>query len=208
MKTQRLSMLALVCLVMSGSVASGLQRDSDPAGSSSPEQRPRPGDFRKELTAGATAPDWRLKTAEGETVALSQLRGKVVVLDFWANWCKPCHKLTPLFDQLVREYREKPVSFFTVSIWPGRDFNPSTFLKEHKMASTLLIGDDEVANNYGIWGVPTYYVVDASGKVAYLHVLLVADSEALGRRLRAAIDRAIPGEHGARAYLKSQEVTR
>ncbi|MEP7338063.1 MAG: redoxin domain-containing protein [Acidobacteriota bacterium] len=86
-----------------------------------------------------------MKTVEGETVALSELRGRVVVLDFWANWCGPCRKLEPLFNQLVQEYQGKPVKFFTLSIWPDQDFNPQTYLKEHKMASTFLIGDDQAA---------------------------------------------------------------
>lgn len=47
-----------------------------------------------------------------------------------------------------------------MSIWPDRDFNPQAFLREHGMASTFLLGDDKAANEYGIWGVPTYYVID------------------------------------------------
>lgn len=165
-------------------------------------QRLRPGDKRKEIAIGAAAPDWRLKTVEGETVALSELRGKVVVLDFWANWCKPCRKLEPLFDQLVSEYQSKPVKFFTLSIWPDQGFNPQAFLKEHKMASTFLIGDDTVANNYGIWGVPTYYVIDPTGKVAYIHVLLSVNSEALGKQLREAIEKALSKEQTAQTFFQ------
>lgn len=143
------------------------------------------------MPIGAVAPDWRLKTAIGETVALSEMRGKVVVLDFWANWCGPCQKLTPLFDQLVREYQGRPALFFTLSIYPDRDFDPRAFLREHKMASTFLIGDDAVASSYGIWGVPTYYVIDPLGRVSYIHVLLSANAEALGKQLREGIEKAL-----------------
>src|SRR5581483_9828522 len=157
-------------------------------------QRPRPWDKVKEVAIGSAAPDWQLKTAEGETVALSELRGKVVVLDFWANWCGPCRKLEPLFDQLVREYQGKPVRFFTLSIWPDQDFNPQAYLKDHRMASTFLIGSDAVASDYGIWGLPTYYVIDATGRVSWIHVLLSVDSESPGKKLREAIEKALSRE--------------
>jgi predicted methyltransferase/thiol-disulfide isomerase/thioredoxin len=161
------------------------------AGFSTTPQLPRPGDKVKEVVIGSAAPDWRLKTVEGETVALSELRGKVVVLDFWANWCGPCRKLEPLFDRLAHEYRSKPVKFFTLSVWPDQDFNPQAYLKERKLASAFLIGDDAVASDYGIWGVPTYFVIDPAGKVSYLHVLLSVDPESLERRLREAIEKAL-----------------
>jgi uncharacterized protein len=157
-------------------------------------QMPHPGDKVKEVAIGSAAPDWQLKTAAGETVALSESRGKVVVLDFWANWCTPCRNLEPLFDQLVREYQSRPVKFFTMSIWPDRHFNPQAYLKEHKLASTFVIGDNLLARNYRIWGVPTYYVIDPTGKVAYIHVLLSVNAEALEKRLRDAIEKALSKE--------------
>ena len=120
MKTQRFWVPGLVCLLtFSGGAHTATGRLSPTR-----PQRPHPGDQRRDIAVGTPAPDWRLRTVEGETVALSELRGKVVVLDFWANWCGPCHKLTPLFDQLAREYQSKPVMFFTLSIWADRDFNP------------------------------------------------------------------------------------
>src|SRR5262245_59375675 len=195
MKTQKLWALVVVCLLTFSAPIHGRQTE---AGFSTSPQRPRPWDKVKEVAIGSAAPDWRLKTVDGETVALAELRGKVVVLDFWANWCGPCRKLEPLFDQLEREYQSKPVKFFTLSIWSDQDFNPQAYLKERKTASSFLIGDDAVANNYGIWGVPTYCVIDQSGKVSYVHVLLTVDSEALGKRLREAIDQALPKGDDAR----------
>jgi thiol-disulfide isomerase/thioredoxin len=189
MKTQKLWVLVVVCL-LPWSAPNYAQQTK--AGFAIAPQRPRPGDQVKELTVGAPAPDWRLKTVQGKTVALSELRGQVVVLDFWANWCGPCRKLEPLFNQLVREYQSQPIKFFTVSAWPDQDFNPQAYLKEHPMASTFLLGNDKVANDYGIWGMPTYFVIDPAGQVSYIHVLLSVDAEALGTRLRAAIEQALP----------------
>lgn len=191
MKTQKFWVLVAVCLLTFSVPTQGQQTKLS---FSTVLQMPRPWDKVKEVPLGSVAPDWRLKTAEGETVALSALRGKVVVLDFWANWCGPCRKLEPLFDQLVHEYQSQPVKFFTLSIWPDQDFNPQAYLKEHKLASTFLIGDNAVAKEYGLWGLPTYYVIDPAGKVSYIHVLLSVNAEALEKRLREAIEKALPKE--------------
>ena len=162
-------------------------------------QRPRPWDKVRDLPLGSEAPDWQLKTVASETVTLSGLRGNVVVLDFWANWCGPCRQLEPLLDQLSLEYQDKRVRFFTVSIWPDEGFDPRRYLKEHKMASTFLIGTDAVARDYGIWGLPTYFVIDRTGKISYIHMLLSVNSEALGRKLREAVDEALAKDPNGRS---------
>ena len=202
MKTQKLTALVAVCLLASGVTALGMQNATAVFSLSTAPQMPRPGDKVKVIPIGAAAPDWQLKTAEGELVALRALRGKVVVLDFWANWCKPCQKMTPLFDELVREYQGKPVKFFTMSVWADRDFDPQAFLKQHKMESTFLIGDNQVARDYGLWGVPTYYVITPTGKVSYIHVLLSVDAESLGKRLREAIEEALSKDKTAQTLSR------
>lgn len=189
MKTQKFWVLVIVCLLAWNVPIIAQQITAEV---SSAPQRPGPRDTVKVLPLSSAAPDWRLKTANGETVALADLRGKVVVLDFWANWCGPCRKLEPVFDQLVREYQRQPVKFFTVSVWPDQDFNAQAYLKEHPMVSTFLLGTDKVASDYGLWGMPTYFVIDPAGKVSDIHVLLSVNAEALGKHLREAIEQALP----------------
>lgn len=198
MKTQKLRVLVVVCLLKFGAPIRARQAE---AGFSTAPQRPRPWDKVKEVAIGSAAPDWRLKTVEGETATLSELRGKVVVLDFWANWCGPCRKLEPLFDQLAREYQSKPIKFFTISVWPDQDFDPRAYLKERRMAPAFLIGDDLVAKDYGIWGLPTYFVIDPAGKVSYIHVLLSVDPEPLEKQLREAIVRVLPKEQDDQPFF-------
>jgi thiol-disulfide isomerase/thioredoxin len=159
-------------------------------------QRPRPWDKVRKLEIGSAAPLWKCETAAGDKVSLQEMRGNVVVLDFWANWCAPCRKLEPLFDELVSEYKGKRVRFFTMSIWPDPDFSLQRYLKGRKGGSMFLMCDDKVASDYGIWGVPTYYVIDAAGNISYIHVLLSVDADALGQRLRQAIDKALSSRHG------------
>jgi len=173
-------------------VAFTFKRETSPAGSApgGSAQRPGPESMRGDLAIGTRAPDWKLKTVDGKSVRLSDLRGKVVVLDFWANWCGPCIRLMPLFDDLESQYRERQVEFITLSIWP-EEFDPAAFLRDHKMSSTFLIGDNAVAREYRIWGLPTYFVIDRMGNVSYVHVLLSTEPEPLRKRLREAIEKSL-----------------
>src|SRR5262245_40766275 len=198
MKTRKLRALVVVCLL---TFSAPIREQQTGASFSTAPQRPRPWDKVKEIAIGTAAPDWRLKTVEGETATLSELRGKVVVLDFWANWCGPCRKLEPLFDQLAREHQSRPVKFFTISVWPDRDFDPRAYLKERRMAPVFLIGDDSVAKDYGIWGLPTYFVIDPAGKVSYIHVLSFVDLELLEKRLRESFWRVLPKEQPDQSFF-------
>src|SRR5262249_45171547 len=83
-----------------------------------------------DLKSGDRARDFESKTLKGETVKLSQLRGKVVLLDFWASWCEPCKKELPLLAKMAPRLKEQGVEIVAVNIDEKKD-NAEAFLKEH-----------------------------------------------------------------------------
>ncbi len=117
------------------------------------------------LKVGSEAPDWTLKSSTGEAVTLSKLRGKVVFLDFWATWCRPCTAAMPKVQALHKKYKDRPVTIFGVSVWERSD--AAAYMKQKKYTYPLLLKGDQVANAYGVRGIPTLYVIGADGKVLY-----------------------------------------
>ena len=114
---------------------------------------------------GDAAPDFELKDASGRIVKLSDYRGKVVVLDFWATWCPPCRQEIPGFVALQSKYKERGVEVIGVS------FDESwalvkPFMQSNGINYTVVLGDQEIAQRYGgITGIPTTFVIDREGVI-------------------------------------------
>ena len=115
------------------------------------------------LKVGSEAPDWTLKTPAGEAVTLSKLRGKVVLLDFWATWCGPCKVAMPKLQKLHEKYENKPVEIFGINTWERAD--AAAFMKKNNYGYGLLLKGDAVAQAYGVQGIPTIYVIGPDGKI-------------------------------------------
>jgi thiol-disulfide isomerase/thioredoxin len=126
-----------------------------------PQRQPRP----ELLAAGTTAPSWSLKTPDGSTVSLDYLRGKVVVLDFWATWCGPCRQAMPGIQKLHQKLHGKPVAIYGVNCWERGD--PAAFMKSNNYTYGLLLGGDKVAEEYRVSGIPTFYIIGPDGKVVH-----------------------------------------
>ena len=118
------------------------------------------------LKIGTSAPDFALKTPGGEKVSLAGLRGNVVVLDFWATWCGPCKMAMPGVQRLHEKFAGKPVRIFGVNCWE-RDGDPVQFMKDKKYTYGLLLEGDDVAEKFKVRAIPTFYVIDRAGKIAY-----------------------------------------
>lgn len=129
----------------------------------------RPSDFKKVdylLPIGRNAPDWTLKTSTGESISLRDLRGQVVVLDFWATWCEPCKKAMPEVQKLHRQFKDHDVKVFGVNCW-DRDGDPIRCMKKMKLDYTLLLDGNAVAEAYNVPAIPTFVVIDREGRIAY-----------------------------------------
>jgi cytochrome c biogenesis protein CcmG, thiol:disulfide interchange protein DsbE len=121
-----------------------------------------PGEERASLL-GSHAAGFALKSLEGEPVALNDVRGKPVVLDFWASWCGPCRAELPLIEKLRTEFNGK-VAFYGVN-----DEETSTvksFVKKNGYdLTTLLDSKRQVHRMYGVNAIPTLLVIDAQGVI-------------------------------------------
>ncbi len=121
-------------------------------------------------TENRVAPDWQLKDPEGKSVKLSDFKGKVVVLNFWATWCPPCRREIPDFIALQKQYADKGLVIIGVSMDEGGAEVVKPFAKKMGINYPIVLGDQKTAAAYGgIQVVPTTFVIDKTGKIAAQH---------------------------------------
>jgi cytochrome c biogenesis protein CcmG/thiol:disulfide interchange protein DsbE len=124
------------------------------------------------------APDFSLKDSDGKVVHLSDYRGKVVLLDFWATWCGPCKVEIPWFVEFQRKNQEKGLVVLGVSMDDEGWEVVKPFVKEMRVNYRVVIGNDQTALLYGgVDALPTTFLIDRAGKIAAVHVGL-ADRKA------------------------------
>ena len=111
------------------------------------------------------APDFTLKDLGGKDVSLSGLKGKVVMLDFWATWCPPCRESIPALTAIHEEYAAKGVEIVGVSM--DEDFSAvAPFVKEKAIPYTILLGgQSDLSDVYRVRGIPTIYLLDRKGNL-------------------------------------------
>ncbi|HUL43425.1 MAG TPA: redoxin domain-containing protein [Bacteroidota bacterium] len=117
--------------------------------------------------------DFTLKNLEGTPVTLSSLRGKIVVVDFWATWCGPCKASFPYLQKVYEKYSGNPrVAFLALDTWERQKDYPSTvsnakkFIQDNKYTFPVLI-DENAVDKYGVTGIPTKFILDRSGSIAF-----------------------------------------
>ena len=122
-----------------------------------------------EVVKGQKAPDFSLTTLKGQKLSLSSLRGKVVLIDFWAEWCGPCKQELPVLDKLGRELAARGVVIVAVNIDKQRE-NAERLVKSLGLSlDPPLDPNGKVAAMYDLPKMPTSYVVDKKGTVRFIH---------------------------------------
>jgi len=122
--------------------------------------------FAETPADGKIAPDFTLTSTDGKSIKLSDYRGKVVVLDFWATWCPPCKAEIPDFIKLYSKYKDDGFQMLGVSLDQGGLKDVVPFMKDHGIDYPIVLGTEEVVSAYGgIRGIPTTFVIDKKGYV-------------------------------------------
>jgi cytochrome c biogenesis protein CcmG/thiol:disulfide interchange protein DsbE len=117
------------------------------------------------------APSFTLPDLNGNKVSLSDFKGKVVILDFWATWCPPCVKEIPHFIELYNEYKNQGLTIVGISVDRQGVGIVKAFNKKYKINYPILMADSQVAHAYGnIRSIPTAFVIDPSGKIRYMYI--------------------------------------
>jgi len=119
------------------------------------------------IEQGSTAPDFELETLDGETLKLSDLRGKKVILNFWATWCPPCREEMPAMQKYFDEHKDEVV-IVAVNM-TDRDTNEEAvhdYINEFNFTYPIPMDrEDEVSKAYGVINVPTTYFIGTDGVV-------------------------------------------
>ncbi len=141
-----------------------------------------------ESLVGKPAPDFTLKDIEDKPVSLRELRGSVVVLDFWATWCGPCRVGLPHLEKLRAEFNDDGVRILAINLREEKDL-VRKFLEETRLSLPVLFDTDgSVAEKYAVSGIPQTVVIGKNGAIRNVLVGLAPDGE---QTLRKAIQEAI-----------------
>lgn len=147
------------------------------------------------------APAFKLKDLNGNEVSLASLKGKTVVVDFWATWCGPCIASFPGMQKAVNKYKNDPnVAFVFIDTWESGDTREKTvkdFIAKNKYTFNVLYDENKkdsdeflVVSNYKVEGIPTKFVIDKNSNIRFKSMGFGGDPDALVSELSLMIEMA------------------
>ncbi len=137
----------------------------------------------------AMAPDFVLTDTKGNQIKLSDYRGKVVILDFWATWCPPCRRGIPDLIDLQKTYKNK-LAVIGISLDTDSKKDVVPFIKEYGINYKVAYGDNNVVQKYGnIQSIPTTFIIDQNGKIVNSYIGLQR-KETFENQIKALINKS------------------
>src|SRR5580704_5937163 len=121
------------------------------------------------VDTNSPAPDFTLTAQSGKPVGLTQFKGQVVMLNFWASWCGPCRQEMPLLDSIYKKYGKLGFTMIGVNVEPDSNA-ANAWLKQTPVSFPILYDtDSKVSKLYGVAGMPSTVIVDRKGTVRMIH---------------------------------------
>ena len=130
-----------------------------------------------------TAPNFTLSDSKGASVRLSDYKGKVVLLDFWATWCHGCKTEIPWYMEFQNRYKDKGLAVIGVSMDDDGWKSVKPFIEENKMNYEVVIGNEALAKLYAVDNLPVTLLIDRTGNIAVSHAGMV-DKAAFENEIR------------------------
>jgi peroxiredoxin len=124
-----------------------------------------PRQYSPASNTNAAAPQFTLTDVVGHPITLSNYRGKVVILDFWAPWCPPCRREIPDFISLQNQYTSQGLQIIGIGL--DQQSNVAAFVQQYGINYPVAVGDDAISNLYGgVSGIPTTFIIDKEGNIS------------------------------------------
>ncbi len=147
---------------------------------------------------GNRAPSFMLKDVRGNNVSLSDFKGKVVVIDFWATWCPWCKETTQELEKLHNGYKDRDVVFLGISMDSGSNAQKKVrdFAQKHDLTYLMLIDDGSSSKAYGVNKIPATYILDRDQIIKQIYPGYLP---ALGERIAETIEQSLSVSGHSRA---------